>query len=269
MMQEQLHCSDDTLKQWVGHVKQWASSGNTVATSGDVLGLQSSIETLFVSICQKKHYLYRQNDRNKRRQKISYKISQLKKRLLQEIERYNQLSIDTLDINSVVQKLSSKAAESMIWPWQEENTDGVHILTKKKIFDQQMLLSRLGEERHILLKEMMQHCVYINDSLKKVQSLMVTISENTQTGSSMTGFSEEGSKGLICLLKGRIQDLRLEKQAVASCYRTILHSEPSPWLGGEEEGEIEEEERNWQHESSSDCEDDTDDDDDDDDDVQV
>lgn len=26
-MQDQLHCSDDMLKQWVVDVKQWASSG--------------------------------------------------------------------------------------------------------------------------------------------------------------------------------------------------------------------------------------------------
>ncbi|KAL0199387.1 hypothetical protein M9458_007927, partial [Cirrhinus mrigala] len=46
-----------------------------------------------------------------------------KKRLLEEIQRYNQHPDgDPVDTKSVVQKLSSKAAESMIWPWQEQNT---------------------------------------------------------------------------------------------------------------------------------------------------
>lgn len=62
-------------------------------------------------------------DRNKRCQKISQKIAQEKKRLLEEIQRYNQQPDgDLVDTISVVQKLSNKAAESMIWPWQEQNT---------------------------------------------------------------------------------------------------------------------------------------------------
>ena len=67
-------------------------------------------------------------DRNKRRQKITQKIAQEKKRLLDEIQRYNQQPDgDPVDTHSVVQKLSNKAAESMIWPWQEQNTSVVLI----------------------------------------------------------------------------------------------------------------------------------------------
>lgn len=36
-------------------------------------------------------------------------------------------------------------------------SDGVDIITKKKLFDQLMLVSRLTEEKQILVKEMMQH----------------------------------------------------------------------------------------------------------------
>ncbi|KAL1276441.1 hypothetical protein QQF64_036064 [Cirrhinus molitorella] len=239
-MQEQLHCSDDMLKQWIVDVKQWANSGNAATTPVDARGLQISIEALFVSICQKKHYLYRQNDRNKRRQKISQKIAQEKKRLLEEIQRYNQQPDgDPVDTNSVVQKLSNKAAESMIWPWQEQN----------------------AEEKQILVKEMMQHCQYLKDSVAKVQSLMETVSVCTQTGSCPNGFTEEGSKGLISLLKRRLQDLRLKQQTVACSYRGIL--EPTPRLVEVEEGEMEEE-MDWQHDISSEDEDEDDDDEDDD-----
>ena len=37
-------------------------------------------------------------------------------------------------------------------------SDGIDILAKKKLFDQLMLVSRLTEEKQILVKEMMQHC---------------------------------------------------------------------------------------------------------------
>ncbi|XP_042604618.1 uncharacterized protein LOC109111702 isoform X2 [Cyprinus carpio] len=152
--------------------------GNAAASSVDARGLQISIEALFVSICQKKHYLYRQNDRNKRRQKIPQKIAKEKKRLLDEIQRYNQQPDgDPVDTHSVVQKLSNKAAESMIWPY------GVDILAKKKLSDQLMLVLRLTEEKQILVKEMMQHCQYLKDSVAKVQTLIATISDCIKTGS--------------------------------------------------------------------------------------
>ena len=67
-------------------------------------------------------------DCNKRRQKITQKIAQEKKRLLDEIQRYNkQPDGDPVDTQSVVQKLSNKDAKSMIWPWQEQNTGFVLI----------------------------------------------------------------------------------------------------------------------------------------------
>ncbi|KAF3847109.1 hypothetical protein F7725_020137, partial [Dissostichus mawsoni] len=59
---------------------------------------------------------------------------------------------------------------------------GVDILTKKGLFDQKMLLSRLTEEKQILVKEMTQHCQYLKDSVSKVQTLMAPVSLITQTG---------------------------------------------------------------------------------------
>ncbi|KAL0199388.1 hypothetical protein M9458_007928 [Cirrhinus mrigala] len=121
-----------------------------------------------------------------------------------------------------------------------------------------MLVSRLTEEKQILVKEMMQHCQYLKDSVAKVQSMMATVSVCTQTGSYPNGFTEEGSKGLISLLKRRQHDLRLKQQTVACTYRAIL--EPTPRLVEEEEGEMAEE-MDWQHDISSDEEDEDEDDD--------
>ncbi|KAK1879146.1 Androglobin [Dissostichus eleginoides] len=250
-MQDQLNCSDDMLELWVDD-KQWASKGSASASPADAGCLQISIEALFVSICQKKHYLYRQNDRNKRRQKIVQKIAQENKRLLEDIHKYNQQPDgDPIDTNKVVEKLSTKSAESMIWPWQEPNRDGVDILTKKGLFDKKMLLSRLTEEKQILVKEMMQHCQYLKDSVSKVQTLMAPVSLITQTGSYPNGITEEGYKGLMCLLRRNLHDLRLKQQTVAGAYRGIL--EPSLV---EEEDEDREVEKDWQSDNSSDDEDD-------------
>ncbi|XP_046907037.1 uncharacterized protein LOC124488473 isoform X2 [Hypomesus transpacificus] len=252
-IKEQLHCCDDMLKQWVVEVKQWASSRSTAPGPVDAQSLQITIEALFLSICQKKHYLYRQNDRNKRRQKITQKIAQEKKRLLEDIQRYNQQPDgDPVDTELVVQKLSNKAAESMIWPWQEQNTDGVDILTKKKLFDHVMLASRLKEEKQILVKEMQQHCQYLKDSVAKVQTLMGTVLVSTQTGSLPNGLTEEGSKGLISALKRRLQDLRLQQQTIAGTYRCTL--KPSNRLVEEEDREMEED-MDWQRGNSSDDDD--------------
>lgn len=71
----------------------------------------------------------------------------------------------------------------------------------------------------------------------------------------LTGFSEEGSRGILCLLKRRVEELRGQKKTVLNSYRAILQSETIPWLGDEEEKETEEE-RDWQRDSSSDSEDD-------------
>ncbi|CAL8235428.1 unnamed protein product [Arctogadus glacialis] len=232
-LQDQMHCCDGMLKQWVADVKQWASSGSAAASVDAVRGLQISIESLFVSIRHKKHFLYIHNDRNKRRQKITQKIAKEKKRLLEEIVRYNQKpDVDLVDTSSVVQNLSSKADERMIWPWQEQNKDGVDILTKKKLFDLHMLASRLAEEKEILVKEMMQHCQYLKEACTKVQSLMASISGSIQTGSYPNGFTEKGSKGLICVLQRRLKDLKLKQRTVAGAYRGIL--EPGVRLAEEE-----------------------------------
>ncbi|KAL0966187.1 hypothetical protein UPYG_G00292040 [Umbra pygmaea] len=253
-MQDQFLCSDDMLEQWVVDVKQWASSGSTSVSTGDVRGLQISIEDLFVGIRHMKHYLYRQNDRNKTRQRVTQKIAKQKKRLLDNIQKYNQVSDhDTLDAAAVVQKLANNIAESMIWPWQEHNTGTVDILTKKKVYDQKMLVSRLEEEKQILFKEMMQHCMYLKDSVNTVQSLIAS----TQSERSLNGLSEEGSKGLICLLKKRRKELRQKQQTVAMSYRAAIG--PGPWLVEEEEAD---EQMDWQHDSSSDDGDDDDDDED-------
>ncbi|XP_016387372.1 uncharacterized protein LOC107723321 [Sinocyclocheilus rhinocerous] len=96
-------------------------------------------------------------------------------------------------------------------------------------------------------KKTVEKTLDVTESLKKMQD---------QLHCYPNGFTEEGSKGLISLLKRRLQDLRLKQQTVACTYRGIL--EPTPRLVEEEEGEMEEE-MDWQHDISSEDEDEDDD----------
>lgn len=73
------------------------------------------------------------------------------------------------------------------------------------------------------------------------------------------GFTEEGSKGLISLLKRRLQELRFKQQTVTGTYRAILLPNPS---AVEEEAVAIEEDMDWQHDNSSDDEYEDDDEDD-------
>ncbi|CAL8237164.1 unnamed protein product [Arctogadus glacialis] len=113
-----------------------------------------------------------------------------------------------------------------------------------------MLASRLAEEKEILVKEMMQHCQYLKEACTKVQSLMASISGSIQTGSYPNGFTEKGSKGLICVLQRRLKDLKLKQRTVAGAYRGIL--EPGVRLVEEEDGELEEDMDSQSDDSSED-----------------
>ncbi|KAI9522394.1 hypothetical protein NQZ68_036310 [Dissostichus eleginoides] len=207
-----------------GAVKSILWNARNQEGAGTTLGEEVEQVNSFLSRCALTTKYMAKSDRNKRRQKIVQKIAQEKKRLLEDIHKYNQ-----------------------------QPDDGVDILTKKGLFDQEMLLSRLTEEKQILVKEMMQHCQYLKDSVSKVQTLMAPVSLITQTGSYPNGITEEGYKGLMCLLRRNLDDLRLKQQTVAGAYRGILG--PSPRLV-EEDDEDMEEENDWQSDNSSDDEDD-------------
>ena len=64
------------------------------------------------------------------------------------------------------------------------------------------------------------------------------------------GFTEKGSKGLICVLQRRLKDLKLKQRTVAGAYRGIL--EPGVRLVEEEDGELEEDMDSQSDDSSED-----------------
>ncbi|KAJ8369372.1 hypothetical protein SKAU_G00094000 [Synaphobranchus kaupii] len=167
-LKEELNCSEEMALQWTADVQQWAICDTTdTITDPAQQTLQQSIEGLFVSIHQRKHSLYRQNDSNKLRHRLRQKLAEEKRRLFDQIRRYNTLAAeDKIDEALIEGRLAGlgSGTEAQIWPW-DANISGssVSITTKKKIHDQQMLTMRLQEERSILVVEMAQHCTSLQN----------------------------------------------------------------------------------------------------------
>ncbi|KAK1879281.1 30S ribosomal protein S13 [Dissostichus eleginoides] len=167
-LKTELHCvSDDMVSTWISDVKEWASgTSETSGTSEDILqtALQQSIEGLYLSVRQRKQSLYRQNDSSKLRHRLRRKLADDKKRLNQEILKYNQLVHDSargIDVAAVEHSLSGGSIMSALWPWEVHGM--ANFTAKKKILDQVMLTRRLQEEKGILLLEMAQHCTWLQN----------------------------------------------------------------------------------------------------------
>ncbi|XP_073724533.1 uncharacterized protein [Misgurnus anguillicaudatus] len=97
-------------------------------------------------------------------------------------------------------------------------TESSNILTKKKIFDVYMSKVRLQEEKIIVIREMRQHCTY----LRKLAGNIKTMISEMSSGKSSGSLSEEGHRGLLCLLKKRHADVEQKFQVICSCYSQAL-----------------------------------------------
>ncbi|KAI4811394.1 hypothetical protein KUCAC02_014304 [Chaenocephalus aceratus] len=151
-LKTELHCvSDYMVSTWISDVKEWASG------TSETLGL-------YLSVRQRKQSFYRQNDSSKLRHRLRRKLADDKKRLNQEILKYNQLVHDSargIDVAAVEHSLSGGSILSALWPWEVHGM--ANFTAKKKILDQVMLTRRLQEEKGILLLEMAQHCTWLQN----------------------------------------------------------------------------------------------------------
>ncbi|ROL42094.1 hypothetical protein DPX16_19541 [Anabarilius grahami] len=165
-LKTELHCTDELVSQWLSDVKEWAADetpDTSHATQGTThRGLPQSIEGLYLSVRQRKQTLYRQNDSSKFRHHLRRKLAEDKKLLLQEIQKYNGLVLDTatnIDVAAVEHSLTGESSVSQIWPWEVHGSANISI--KKQLHDQVMLAMRLQEEKSILVLEMAQHCTWL------------------------------------------------------------------------------------------------------------
>ncbi|KAF4110033.1 hypothetical protein G5714_009285 [Onychostoma macrolepis] len=216
-----LLCTDEVVAQWLSDVKEWAA-GETPNTSHGSQGtahrgLQQSIEGLYLSVRQRKQTLYRQNDHSKLRHRLRRKLAEDKKLLLQEIEKYNGLVLDSatnIDVAVVEHSLTGESTVSQIWPWEVHGSANISI--KKQLHDQVMLTVRLQEEKSILVLEMAQHCTCL-------QSLAVVLKNKIAE-------EDKGNEGLCCLLRRRLSEVSERLQVLLQQYKTALGPEASALL---------------------------------------
>ncbi|KAI9520655.1 hypothetical protein NQZ68_015575 [Dissostichus eleginoides] len=224
-LKAELHCvSDDMVSTWISDVKEWASE--TSGTSEDILqtALQQSIEGLYLSVRQRKQSLYRQNDSSKLRHRLRRKLADDKKRLNQEILKYNQLVHDSArGIDAAVEhSLSGGSIMSALWPWEVHGM--ANFTAKKRILAQVMLTRRLQEEKGILLLEMAQHCTWL-------QNMAVALKNKVAEED-----VDQGNGGLGCTLRRKHSEASERLQVVLQQYKTALGPDAS-FLQQEEESQ--------------------------------
>ncbi|XP_077051713.1 uncharacterized protein LOC143701906 isoform X1 [Siphateles boraxobius] len=224
-LKTELDCTDEVVSQWLSDVKEWAT-GETPDTSRasqctTLRGMQQSIEGLYLSVRHRKRTLYRQNDSSKFRHRLRRKLAEDKKLLLQEIQKYNDLVLEsatTIDVAVVEHSLTGESTASQIWPWEVHGSANISI--KKRVHDQVMLTRRLHEETRVLVLEMAQHCTWL-------QSLAMVLKNKLAE-------EDQGNEGLCCLLR-RLSEVSERFQVVLQQYKTALGPEASVLLHVEEE----------------------------------
>ncbi|XP_051980628.1 uncharacterized protein LOC127641854 isoform X3 [Xyrauchen texanus] len=227
-LKTELDCTDEVVSQWLSDVKEWAA-GETPDTSRASQGtthrgMQQSIEGLYLSVRHRKRTLYRQNDSSKFRHRLRRKLAEDKKLLLQEIQKYNDLVLEsatTIDVAVVEHSLTGESTVSQIWPWEVHGSANMSI--KKRVHDQVMLTRRLHEETRVLVLEMAQHCTWL-------QSLAMVLKNKLAEED-----VDQGNEGLCCLLRRRLSEVSERFQVVLQQYKTALGPEASVLLHVEEE----------------------------------
>ncbi|XP_062330454.1 uncharacterized protein LOC134031008 [Osmerus eperlanus] len=183
----------------------------TSTTNPDLRALQQSIEGLHMSVHARKQSLYRQNDSNKLRHRLRSRLAEDKRRLFEQVSKYNGMVPEDVNINVAVLEgsLAGSSAESLLWPWGVLCNDVQYLFAlKKRMHDQHMLTTRLQEERTILICEMAQHCTWM-------KNLSTVLS---------TKIAEEGEEnnGLRCLLQLRLSEAEGKLQLVLQYYKAAV-----------------------------------------------
>ncbi|KAI9537929.1 hypothetical protein NQZ68_020912 [Dissostichus eleginoides] len=215
-LKQELNISLEDTEQWVLEVKQWAATEKHGAQSSQE-ELQREIDEIIYSLRRKKHDLYRQNDSNQTRQRKRRRLTELKKKLRERILQYNT-------IDACTEKIGTEAAcslsEDVILPWEVQG-DVVSLRTKRRLFDQVMLVRRMEEEKVIIVKEMTQHCQNLRQALDKLDHLLHQTKDDIRNQISPSDITEEGYRGLHCCLLHHQYLLEQKLSRVTSTYTCI------------------------------------------------
>lgn len=213
-----LAVTHDTLIDWTNEIQQWADTATSEENTDSQQVLQKTIETLYVSIRQRKQDLYRQSDGNKRRHKLRRKILEEKAKFCAAVDDYNRAATEKLQSADTI-----LASESYAWPWVLDERD--NLATKKKAFDQLMLLNRLTEEECIVLKEIRNHWKSLTREHSLLNDLLSHVAVEIKENKQDCGISENGILGLHSLLKKRLSYLRSHISSVRQLYSSVLNCE--------------------------------------------
>ncbi|XP_055012863.1 uncharacterized protein LOC129410000, partial [Boleophthalmus pectinirostris] len=152
----ELSLTEDTMAQWVSDVQQWSAGATTNK-------IEKNIEELYLSIKQHKYYLYGQSAGNRSRAKQRQKIAQEKRKLEIALSEYNQTHDSQLpDANSILSE------DHYSWPWECHGICG----NKKRTFDKILLLTRLQEEKVILVSEIKRHYEFLKNAAVTLEELL-------------------------------------------------------------------------------------------------
>nr|XP_055052070.1 uncharacterized protein LOC129437774 isoform X2 [Misgurnus anguillicaudatus] len=221
-LKTKLHRTDKGASQWLSDVKEWAA-GETSEISHASQGtthkeLQQSFEGLYLSVMLRKQTLYRQNDSSKLRHRLRRKLAEDKKLLLQEIQKYNDLVLDSatniIDLAVVEHSLTGESSVSQIWPCDLNGSANISV--KKRLHDQVMLTMRLQEERGIVVLEMAQHCTWL-------QSLAVALKNKMAE-------EDKGNEGLCCPSTSGVGNLFIQKSQTNKTFERKFSKEPQQSL---------------------------------------
>ncbi|CAM4511860.1 unnamed protein product [Leuciscus chuanchicus] len=241
----EMNKTSEDLQQWVTDVQLWAASTPSTISSHDPQGLQRLMEGLVLKIHQKKMVdLYRETDSNKDRRRKRSAIAKEKRKLEEAITSYNALVSNAEAVDPADTLL---AQDFSIWPWETEST--VPLRQKKIVFDKIMLLSRLKEEKTILIKEMKQHSQFLAGVSKTLGDDIKLVRGDLKEGICPTNMSAEAYEGLCCIMLARLSDVQHQMSEVKSKYRQIV-VDPSVLSIDEEDGEAVCEEFPYLHDDS-------------------
>ncbi|XP_062864538.1 uncharacterized protein LOC134326322 [Trichomycterus rosablanca] len=215
-LKAQLAVAESQLEDWVNDVKEWAEA-TTANQDATPQALCSKIEALVTSIKTRSQRLYKQTDSNKGRHRIRRKIREEKRTLAALVEQYNRIapSNRTLCMDAIIYQETP-------WPWQLPCNDSVDLRTKKMVFDNIMAVRRLKEEKQILVREMDQHWKFLTaraDTLKELTFLLVS---DQPMKNSQWSLTEEGSKGLLCVIRRRLWETKTVQKHVRDSYLHIF-----------------------------------------------
>ncbi|KAI9514149.1 hypothetical protein NQZ68_035613 [Dissostichus eleginoides] len=181
-LKQELNISLEDTEQWVLEVKQWAAT-----------------------------------DSNQTRQRKRRRLTELKKKLRERILQYNT-------IDACTEKIGTEAAcslsEDVILPWEAQG-DVVSLRTKRRLFDQVMLVRRMEEEKVMIVKEMTQHCQNLRQALDKLDHLLHQTKDDIGNQISPSDITEEGYRGLHCCLLHHQYLLEQKLSRVTSTYTCI------------------------------------------------